>query len=141
VRRINPPLGALENLMRRFFTHAAIVAVTASAAFGLLRGTGGEVSMDPVLVSPEEFRVALENDRVRVLRVTVEDGAAPGPHSHPERVVVFLTPCTWLDRAEDGIVLEETNEKGEVLWMESMVHEGGPTHVQETCELLEIELK
>jgi hypothetical protein len=102
---------------------------------------GAQTHADPVVVAPEEFQVALENERVRVLRVSVEDGKAPGPHSHPERVVVFLTDCTWLDKSDDGTVLEETNFAGEVFWMEPMFHEGGPNSARDACELLEIELK
>jgi hypothetical protein len=130
-----------ERLMRRAFTHAVVVAIAASVGCGTPNGGSDEASMDPAVVSPAEFKVDWDNERVRVLRVTVEDGAAPGPHSHPERVVVFLTPCTWLERTENGTVLEETNLAGEVLWMGPMVHEGGPNSVKDTCELLEIELK
>jgi len=127
--------------MRRPFTHVVVAAIAASVGCGISKGDSDEVSMDPAVVSPEEFEVGLDNERVRVLRVTVKDGTAPGPHSHPERLVVFLTPCTWLERTEDGTVLEETNEAGEVFWMGPMVHEGGPNHVKDTCELLEIEVK
>lgn len=127
--------------MKGLLIHGMAAAIAVSATLGISKGFDDEVGMDPAVVSPAEFKVELENERVRVLRVTVEDGAAPGPHSHPERVVVFLTPCTWLDRSKDGAVPEETNSAGEVLWMQPMVHEGGPTHVKETCELLEIELK
>jgi hypothetical protein len=127
--------------MRRPFTPAIIAAMAASVGCGTSESEGVEASTDPAVVAPQEFKVDLENDRVRVLRVTVENGAAPGPHSHPERLVVFLTPCTWLDQTEDGAVLEETNLAGEVHWMGPMVHEGGPNQVKETCELLEIEVK
>lgn len=127
--------------MRRLFPGVIVAAVAAFVGCGVPENDGSEISADPAAVAPEEFAVDFENERVRVLRVTVEDGAAPGPHSHPERVVVFLTPCTWLDRGEDGTVAEETNLAGEVHWMGAMVHEGGPNQVKETCELLEIELK
>ena len=126
-------------MTRRLRPLAAAIAV--SVGCGTRVSDGDEASMDPVVVAPQEFTVDLENDRVRVLRVRVEDGTEPGPHSHPERVVVFLTPCTWLDRAEDGALLEETNLAGEVHWMGPIVHEGGPNQVKDTCELLEIELK
>ena len=127
--------------MRRSFTWVIAAAISASVGCGASRGGDSEIAADPAVVAPEEFAVDFENERVRVLRVTVEVSAAPGPHSHPERVVVFLTPCTWLEPGEDGAVLEETNRAGEVHWMGAMVHEGGPNHVKETCELLEIELK
>jgi len=127
--------------MRRSFTGVVFAAIVASASCGVPGGDGAEIGPDPVVVAPDEFAVDLENERVRVLRVTVKDGTAPGPHSHPERLVVFLTPCTWLERGEDGAMIEETNAAGEVHWMGAMVHEGGPNQVKETCELLEIELK
>jgi quercetin dioxygenase-like cupin family protein len=127
--------------MRRFVAGVVFAAVAASVGCRVPGGDGAEVGSDPVVVAPDEFAVALENERVRVLRVTVKDGTAPGPHSHPGRVVVFLTPCTWLERGEDGAMIEETNAAGEVHWMGAMVHKGGPHQVKETCELLEIELK
>ena len=126
--------------MRKYLARIIVVSTAAFAGW-VLSDDANPSSMDPAVVAPDEFTVELDNERIRALRVTINNGSAPGPHSHPERVVVFLTPCTWLEQTEDGSVLEETNVAGQILWMEPVIHEGGPTYVKDRCELLEIELK
>jgi hypothetical protein len=71
-------------------------------------------ALDPVRVAPHIYESLLDNERVRVLKMTERTGETPPLHSHPDRVVVFLSPCAWM--------------------------ETGSRVVQE-CSLLEIELK
>lgn len=123
---------------------SSVIRLCGILGFVALVGAGpvdDETSLDPIIVAPEEFKVALENEHVRVVRVMVVDGTVPARHSHPHRVVVFVSDCTWLEEAEDGSIIEEKFSKGDVSWQESMIHESYPNHVKDSCELLEIELK
>src|SRR5712664_2278595 len=46
---------------------------------------------DPVKVDPKQYKVDLENYRVRVLRVTYGPREKSVMHSHPHGIAVFLT--------------------------------------------------
>lgn len=122
-------------------SYVAVAAASAIFVLGLSRGVARQPDLDPTVVAPEEFTTAFENERVRVIRVIVVDGNQPARHSHPDRVVVFVSPCTWIETADDGSPVEDAYSAGAVSWQEATIHESYPNRVKETCELLEIELK
>jgi len=98
-------------------------------------------ALDPVLVAPHIYAVALENEKVRVLEVTDRNGETPPLHSHPDRVVVFLSPCAWMVPTADGRSYMESYKFGEVLWAGRETHGGQTSTVIQECRILEIELK
>ena len=118
-----------------------VAVLSAIVTLGISKGVAEQPNLDPTVVAPEEFTTVLENERVRVVRVNVVDGGKPARHAHPDRVVVFVNHCTWLETSDEGSVLEETYAAGEVSWQEATIHESYPTRVKSTCELLEVELK
>lgn len=119
----------------------AVVLLAAQAVLGFSTTLAEEPSMDPLVVAPDDFELAYENEFVRAVRVTVVDGKSSAKHAHTHRLVVFLNDCIWLDTAEDGSVVEEAFNAGDVSWQEAIVHDGSPNHVRDTCRLLEVELK
>jgi hypothetical protein len=127
--------------MRNTSSYFVVAALSAIATLGLSNGFAQQPTLDPTVVAPEEFTTVLENERVRVVRVIVVDGGKPARHSHPDRVVIFVNQCTWIETGEDGSVLEETFTAGEVSWQQAIIHESYPNRVKDTCELLEVELK
>ena len=56
---------------------------------------------DPVSVSPDKYKVLLENDYVRVVDYTIKQGERDQPHSHPPKVSYVLSGGT-LRIAPDG---------------------------------------
>lgn len=46
---------------------------------------------DPVETNPENYRVVLENERVRVLEYVDRPGTRTRPHAHPDSVMVTLS--------------------------------------------------
>ena len=128
--------------MRNASGYLLAVVLSALVTLGLSNGYARESTLDPTIVAPEEFVTVFENERVRAVRVTVVDGGMPARHSHPDRLVVFLTQCTWLETADDGSVVEEAYAVGSVSWQQAVIHDGNsPNRVKETCDLLEVELK
>jgi beta-alanine degradation protein BauB len=62
-----------------------IVSCLAAATFAFpVRMISQEI--DPVSVSPDKYRVLLENDRVRVVEYTIKAGERDNPHTHPAKV-------------------------------------------------------
>ena len=97
-------------------------------------------ALDPVRVAPHIYESLLDNERVRVLKVTDRNGETAPLHAHPDRVVVFLSPCAWLETAADGQSMQ-SYKLGDVLWADRITHGGETSNVVQECSLLEIELK
>lgn len=112
----------------------------------LLLGTGGGIvigqtrALDPAFVAPHIFEVGFENDRVRVLRVTERNGETAPLHSHPERLIVYLSPCAWMVQTEDGEHMESF-KLGDAVWSDRVTHGGETSSVVQECSRLDIELK
>jgi beta-alanine degradation protein BauB len=100
-------------------------------------------AQDPAKVMPKAYRVALENDKLRVLEFTGRPGmgiCGQGMHSHPPHLTVVLTD--WQGRASipGGPERERSRKAGDVFWSEAethMVENIGKT----TSRVLIIELK
>jgi quercetin dioxygenase-like cupin family protein len=67
-------------------------AMLSQAAVGLLLLAGSTLALaqDPAVVNPNNVRVTLENDRVRVLEATLRPGEKEQPHSHPACIMHIL---------------------------------------------------
>jgi hypothetical protein len=84
------------------------------------------VAQDAAKVQPAAYRVALENDRVRVLDLHSRPGlgvCGVGMHSHPAHLVVALSPCKARIRTPDGKEFIGENQIGDVFWEEAVTHE------------------
>ena len=115
---------------------------TATGLLAMLAlATAQSPALDPVLVAPHIYESVLNNERVRVLKVTDRNGETAPLHAHPDRVVVFLSPCAWLETAPDGQTTMQSFRLGDVLWAKRITHGGETSRVVQECSLLEIELK
>ncbi|MGI9248790.1 MAG: hypothetical protein ACR2QI_07215, partial [Woeseiaceae bacterium] len=61
-------------------------------------------------------------------------------HAHPDRVIVYLQSCAWLE--DDGVGGErmQSFKIGESVWAPAETHGGGSIDVVQECKILEIEL-
>lgn len=98
-------------------------------------------ALDPVRVAPHIYSIAFENDRVRVLMATIRNGETSPLHAHPDRVIVYLNPCAWLEDDGKGGTKMKSYRFGEPVWAPADSHGGVTASVIEQCSLLEIELK
>ena len=98
-------------------------------------------ALDPLSVAPHMYDLAFENDRVRVLKSTIRNGETPPLHAHPDRVIVYLNPCAWLEEDGAGNTQMQSFKFGEPFWAPAETHGGVTAKVVEQCSLLEIELK
>ncbi len=98
-------------------------------------------ALDPLRVAPHMHDLAFENDKVRVLKATIRNGETPPLHAHPDRVIVFLNPCAWLEEDGEGHTRMQSYKFGEPIWAPAETHGGVTAKVVEQCSLLEIELK
>jgi hypothetical protein len=82
-------------------------------------------AQDPAKTSPKSYRVALENDRVRVLEYFNRPGLGPcgrGLHYHPAHVDIILTDLR-AKVVQDGKTTIEKVKAGAVLWFDAEWHE------------------
>jgi len=98
-------------------------------------------ALDPVNVAPHIHETILDNEQVRVIKVTERTGETPPLHAHPNRVVVYLSPCAWLEDQPDGQKSMQSFRLGDVQWAAATTHGGITSKVVQECSLLEIELK
>ncbi len=96
--------------------------------------------LDPIQVAPHIYELAFENERVRVLRQKVRVGETQLVHAHPDRVMVYLQSCAWLE--DDGAGGEQMKlfKLGEAVWAPAETHGGRSVDVAQECNILEIEL-
>jgi hypothetical protein len=81
-------------------------------------------ALDPVRVAPHIYELAFENERVRVLKKIIRNGETPPLHSHPDRVVVYLNPCAWMEDDNEGGQRMQSFGYGEPTWAQAESHGG-----------------
>ncbi len=79
-------------------------------------------AQDPVRMSPQYYKVLLENDHVRVLEYRLKAGEKEPMHSHPAGVVYVLSGATLKFSYPDGRTEEKTAATGETIWREPVTH-------------------
>lgn len=131
------PKGNLHTSQNRGGTTFRVVEVE-------LKTPGGSAAWpanDPVRVAPDAYKVELDNEQVRVLRVKLEAGQSIPLHQHVlPRIVVPLTSLELKVTSNDG---KESTLKGEP----GQAFYGGAAHHREenagpnAVELILVELK
>ena len=85
-------------------------------------GAGIVSAQDAVAVDPKHHKVELENDQVRVLRITLPPGEGSVMHSHPCGVVIGLSDTSLMMHLPDGATRETSLKQGQVLMIKPTVH-------------------
>ena len=98
--------------MRQLLLTAAFWALTAVPA----------LAQDPVKVDPKHYKVELENERVRVLRITYGPGEKSVMHEHPGSVAVFLTDGQVKFTLPDGKTQLTPAKAGSAVWTAAGKH-------------------
>jgi len=83
-------------------------------------------AQDAAAVQPQSYRVALENERVRVLDYNSRPGmgiCGDGMHTHPPHLTVVLSGGSVRIRTPDGKVVEQHDvPAGLVFWSDAETH-------------------
>ena len=118
-----------------------MILVVLCATFALVFAAATARAQDPVKVAPNNFKVLLENNRVRVLEFHSKAGEKIGTHSHPAHVTYIISGSGKTKfTSPDGKTTERENKAGEAIWNEAATH---ASEYQGTGEIhvLDIELK
>jgi hypothetical protein len=101
------------------------------------------LAQDPAKVMPRAYRVALENDKVRVLEFTGRPGmgiCGEGMHSHPAHLTIVLNDWTGKASVPGGEPKNRARKAGDVFWSEAETHKVENTG-KTTSRVLIVELK
>ena len=77
---------------------------------------------DPVHVDPKHYKVELENDQVRVLRINYGAHEKSVMHSHPDSIVISLNDARCRFTFPDGKTEERSFRAGETLYTPAGSH-------------------
>ena len=104
-----------DDLRRAFLTVLPLLGLAPSAN-----------GQDPVKVQATSFRVAFENDKLRVLEYNSRPGmgvCGNGMHSHPAHLTVLVSGASVRIKTPAGKVIEQTDvPAGRVFWSEAETH-------------------
>ncbi|MDV8147021.1 cytoplasmic protein [Arthrobacter sp. B10-11] len=78
---------------------------------------------DPVETNPESYRVAFENDRVRVLEYVDTPGHRTTEHNHPDSVMITLSAFRRRI-SSNGASVEVELPAGAARWLPAQHHSG-----------------
>ena len=88
--------------------------------------TEGSSAQDAVQIQPQNYRIAFENDKLRVLEYNSRPGmgvCGDGMHSHPAHLTVLLSTAKARIKTPDGKVEVHSDPVGAVFWSEAATHE------------------
>ena len=119
--------------MNRSHLLACLVAATALLPLST-------AAQDMAMTAGKDAKVLLDNEKVRVLEISLAPGASTGMHSHGDNIVYYVTGGTAVQTMGDGTTKERTTKPGEVLWSGPVTHDTKNTGTAATKAVV-IELK
>jgi quercetin dioxygenase-like cupin family protein len=123
-------------MIRRISAMAGL-AILGTAAFLIGAATSAQ---DAAKVDPKHYKVVLENDQVRVLRITYGPHEKSVMHSHPPGVVVYLSDAHGKFTLPGGKTQDAVTKAGTVAWTDATTHMPENTGDKE-FEVIQVELK
>ncbi len=102
------------------FTYSILIILLATLALGFATKTA--MAEDLAKVMPNDVKVLVDNDRVRVLEVLHKPGVKEPMHSHPDYVSVYLSATRVKVTTPDGKTVEKDRKAGEVAWSGPVTH-------------------
>jgi hypothetical protein len=99
--------------------HVGAAVLFAALVFVFAAGTA--LAQDPVKVAPNNFKVLLDNDRVRVLEFRSKGEKIP-MHSHPDCLIYNFVTGKTKYTSPDGKTTERDSKAGDVAWRDAETH-------------------
>lgn len=90
--------------------------------FAVIVFAGVAMAQDPVPLYPANYKVLLENERVRVLDFQLKKGAKEEFHAHPAAVTYVLAPFKIRFTFPDGTTRIREAKAGEVFYGDALTH-------------------
>ena len=107
--------------MSKYVVRVPLLAAMVALALAFTSRVG--LAQDPVKVAPANYKVALENDNVRVCNVTAKAGDKVATHSHPDHVVYAIAGGKVKFTYPDGKSKEVELKTGEATFLKAETHQ------------------
>ncbi|MGB7201113.1 MAG: antibiotic biosynthesis monooxygenase [Pyrinomonadaceae bacterium] len=117
-------------MMKRFSVLSLTLILLISLAALGQKSDQPKVHPDPVPVYPANYKVMIENDRVRVMDFKLRKGDSEDFHMHPAHVLYVLTGFKIMFKFPDGRTAIRETKAGDVLFSEAVTH--SPTNIGDT---------
>ena len=88
------------------------------AALALVFAVHAATAQDAVRVAPKNYKVLLDNNRVRVLDLQLKPGEKIGMHSRPPAVSYYLEDCQIKVTYPDHKTVQLNRKAGQTFWSE-----------------------
>ena len=96
---------------------------------------------DPVKLDPKHYKIEMENNQVRVVRIKYRGREKSVMHQHPPGIGVFLTDAHFKFSYPDGKTENIKAKRGQYLWFGD-VWEHDPVNLSsKSAEVIYVELK
>lgn len=79
-------------------------------------------AQDATVAEPKHYRVAFENEHVRVIDIHYGPHEKSEMHSHPAGVIVYITAGHFRFTDENGKVIEANAKPGDARWFPAFHH-------------------
>lgn len=76
--------------------------------------------VDPVVASPERFKILFENEQVRVVEYTLGPGERDQWHTHPPKVSYIVSGGQLRIHLADGTSFPSEEKEGTAVWMSAL---------------------
>ena len=96
---------------------------------------------DPITLDPKHYKVELENDDVRVVRIKYGGLEGSVMHQHRPGLGTFLTDAKFKFTYPDGRTETLEGKAGECIWFGELWEHNAENLVNDVCEVLYVELK
>lgn len=103
---------------------------TQLVALALLALPVTAAAQDPTTLYPDNYKVMILNDQVRVMDFRLRKGAREAMHMHPAHVLYVLTGFTIRFTLPDGSTRVREAKAGDVLYSEAVMH--SPENIGDT---------
>ena len=109
----------------------------------VMPGTAAELAeqVDPVEVSPTQFKIDFENDHVRIVSYHLQPGERDNWHTHPAKVSVITGGGLLRITTGDGESFEVTEEAGTASWMPALGRHFAENIGDTTVKVVLVEIK
>ena len=118
MKTLNPKSTKVSRRNRR---KALLAALAALAPLGIPRA----VAQDAARVMPRAYRVAFENEHLRVLDFVGRPGmgvCGEGMHSHPAHLTIVMSDWKGIATTPDNVRTPRDKKTGDVFWSEAETH-------------------
>jgi hypothetical protein len=107
---------------------------------GLLSAAAVATKPDALVIAPSVYKLAFENERIRVLSFVTEPGQKWPLHSHPDSLAVSLSEYSVRNIIPGQTPTERHSKPGDIRWIPATAHMGENTGSTEMRGLI-VELK